>query len=106
MLVGLAEFFGVTLDFLILGRESTSLHDVEDERQSMAHYVDWTLADVRERTSAHTWFVSRIGQAVAERIDEVAREVHHDWIRGDQRCPHSGPPPHNDTSVDTVPHLP
>ena len=27
-------------------------------------------------------------------------------VRGDQRCPHSGPPPHNDASVDTVPHLP
>ena len=27
-------------------------------------------------------------------------------VRGDQRCPHSGPHPHNDASADTVPHLP
>ncbi len=71
----LAEFFGVSLDYLVLGKERPADLTVTDERQSMAHYVDWTLADVRERTSAHIWFVSRIGQAVAEHIDAIAKDL-------------------------------
>lgn len=68
----LADFFGVTLDFLIMGKETPR---GAIESQSMAHYVDWTLADVRERTSAHTWFVTRIGHALANQIDEIAKGV-------------------------------
>ncbi len=71
----LADFFGVSLDYLVLGKEDAGGGSVADERQSMAHYVDWTLADVRERTSAHTWFVSRIGQAVAEQMDRIAQDI-------------------------------
>lgn len=72
----LADFFGVSLDYLVRGREpSGPPGGLADERDSMAHHVDWTLADVRQRTSAHTWFVTRIGQAIAEKMDEVAMEV-------------------------------
>lgn len=69
----LADFFGVTLDYLILGR--TAQRDPGDEREAMARYVDWTLADVQARTGAHTWLVTRIGQVIAAEIDDAARRV-------------------------------
>ena len=69
----LAEFFGVTLDYLVLGKETPSA--ISDESQSMARYVDWTLADMQARTGAHTWLVTRVGQAVAGRIEEIARDI-------------------------------
>ncbi len=69
----LAEFFGVTLDYLVLGKQMPTA--MPDESQSMARYVDWTLADMQARTGAHTWLVTRVGQAVAGRIDEIARDI-------------------------------
>jgi len=72
----LADFFGVSLDYLVRGREPSGTASVlVDERDVMARHVDWTIADVRERASAHAWFVSRIGQAIAEKMDEVALDV-------------------------------
>lgn len=69
----LADFFGVTLDYLVLGKEVE--RPISDESQSMARYVDWTLADMQARTGAQTWLLTRVGQAIVQRMDEITKEV-------------------------------
>lgn len=72
-LVGLAHFFGVSLDYLLLGKE-TSGPPPEDARPYV-RYVDWALADVQNRVAYHDWLIGKIGRRIAERIDQVALEL-------------------------------
>jgi transcriptional regulator with XRE-family HTH domain len=67
-LVGLADFFGVSIDYLMRGE---SPHRGASE-QSITRYVDWALADIQSRTGAKAWLTARIGDSLAERIQDVA----------------------------------
>jgi hypothetical protein len=72
-LVGLAHFFGVSLDYLLLGKEASA--PPPEEARPFVRYVDWALADVQDRISSHNWLVGRIGHRIAQRIDDVARDL-------------------------------
>lgn len=69
-LIDLAEFFDVSLDYLILGTESS--RPVVGENRSIARYVDMTLANIQSRNDAKTWLMARIGDALVERVEEAA----------------------------------
>jgi transcriptional regulator with XRE-family HTH domain len=70
-LLAMAEFFDVSLDYLVYGRPTSSLIDYGP----LYRYVDHALADVQARGSRHSAVVARIGRVLAERIDLVAAEL-------------------------------
>ncbi|HEX4722433.1 MAG TPA: helix-turn-helix domain-containing protein [Pseudonocardiaceae bacterium] len=70
-LVALAEFFGVSLDYLVYGEPIGTVVD----HGPLARYVNQALADVQARASQHTALVGRIGRMLADRIDNVAKEL-------------------------------
>lgn len=70
-LVALAEFFGVSLDYLVYGEPASAPID----HGPLAKYVEHALADVQSRTSRHSELVSRIGRLLSDRIDDVAHEL-------------------------------
>jgi transcriptional regulator with XRE-family HTH domain len=72
-LIDLAEFFGVTLDYLILRRETPRA--APDDSRSMARYVDWALADVQAKVGQRSWLITRVGQVLAEQIDQAVEKV-------------------------------
>ena len=73
VLLRLASFFGVTLDFLVYGREMDGRAAVD--YGPLARYIDISLAGVQEHTARHSALVARIGRAVGESIDHVAAAV-------------------------------
>jgi transcriptional regulator with XRE-family HTH domain len=70
-LLALAEFFDVSLDYLVYGQPSRS----ETQYEPVVRYVDHALADVQARGSRHSAIVARIGRVLADRIDHVASEL-------------------------------
>lgn len=70
-LVALADFFGVSLDYLVFGGPTRTTVD----HGPLARHVDRALAEVQTRAHRHSALVTRIGRVLADRIDEVAREV-------------------------------
>jgi transcriptional regulator with XRE-family HTH domain len=70
-LVALAEFFGVSLDYLVYGEPIGTIVD----HGPLARYVNQALADVQARASRHTALVGRIGRMLADQIDNVAKEL-------------------------------
>jgi Helix-turn-helix len=70
-LLALADFFGVSLDYLVYGQPTSSVIDYGP----LARYVDHALADVQARGSRHSAIVARIGRVLADRIDDVAAEL-------------------------------
>jgi transcriptional regulator with XRE-family HTH domain len=70
-LVGLADFFGVSLDYLVYGEPATSPVDPAPT----VRYVEQALMDVRTRTSRHSDLVARIGRLLGERINDVATDI-------------------------------
>lgn len=70
-LLALADFFGVSLDYLVYGEPVSTPIDYGP----VARYVDHALADVQARTSRHSELMARIGRVIADRVDEVAREL-------------------------------
>jgi transcriptional regulator with XRE-family HTH domain len=70
-LLAIAEFFDVSLDYLVYGSPTSSLIDYGP----LYRYVDHALADVQAYGSRHSAVVARIGRVLADRIDEVAREL-------------------------------
>jgi transcriptional regulator with XRE-family HTH domain len=70
-LLAIAEFFDVSLDYLVYGRPISSLIDYGP----LYRYVDHALADVQARGSRHSAVVARIGRVLADRIDAVAAEL-------------------------------
>ena len=70
-LLALADFFDVSLDYLVYGTPTSSLIDYGP----LYRYVDHALADVQARGSRHSAVVARIGRVLADRIDEVAAEL-------------------------------
>jgi transcriptional regulator with XRE-family HTH domain len=74
IMVDLASFFGVTLDYLMLGKD-VSRPAPSDESRSMQRYLDWALADVQAKVGQRAWLTTRVGQALAEHIDEAVDRV-------------------------------
>lgn len=70
-LVALADFFGVSLDYLVFGTPSGALVD----ESPTARYVDTALADVQARARRHSDLMARIGRVLADRVDAVAHEL-------------------------------
>jgi transcriptional regulator with XRE-family HTH domain len=71
-LVAIADFFDVSLDYLVYGQPASS--SVIDYGP-LYRYVDHALADVQARGSRHTAVVARIGRMLADRLDDVAGEL-------------------------------
>jgi transcriptional regulator with XRE-family HTH domain len=70
-LLAIADFFDVSLDYLVYGTPTSSLVDYGP----LYRYVDHALADVQARGSRHSAVVARIGRVLADRINEVAAEL-------------------------------
>jgi len=70
-LVALADFFGVSLDYLVYGEPVSAPVD----NGPLARYVEHALDDIQARARRHSDLASRIGRVLADRIDEVAEEL-------------------------------
>jgi transcriptional regulator with XRE-family HTH domain len=70
-LVALADFFHVSLDYLVWGDPVEGPVDPGP----VAKYMEHALADVQARTSRHSDLVTRIGRVLADRVDEVAKAL-------------------------------
>ena len=70
-LLAIAEFFDVSLDYLVYGSPAGSLIDYGP----LYRYVDHALADVQARGSRHSAVAARIGRVLADRINDVAAEL-------------------------------
>jgi transcriptional regulator with XRE-family HTH domain len=70
-LLAIADFFDVSLDYLVYGTPTSSLIDYGP----LYRYVDHALAEVQARGSRHSAVVARIGRVLADRIDAVAAEL-------------------------------
>lgn len=70
VLVALADFFGVSLDYLVLGREQTA---TTDHTATVTRFVDSAISDIQGRTASQAWMVGRIGQILAAYVDEAAK---------------------------------
>ena len=70
-LVALADFFGVSLDYLVYGEPVSTPVD----HGAIARYVEQALMDVRVRTNRHAAVVARIGRLLVDRITDVANEI-------------------------------
>ena len=70
-LVALADFFGVSLDYLVYGEPTSTPVDPGP----IAKYVEQALMDVRSRTNRHSELVARIGRLLMDHVDDVAKEV-------------------------------
>jgi transcriptional regulator with XRE-family HTH domain len=73
-LLALADFFDVSLDYLVYG-QPTSPTDRLIDYGPIYRYVDHALADVQARGNRHSAVVARIGRVLADRIDSVAEEL-------------------------------
>ena len=70
-LTALADFFNVTLDYLVYGEPMRA----PDDHTSIARYVEHAFNDIQSRTSRHSDLVARISRLLVDRIDEVATEI-------------------------------
>lgn len=70
-LVALADFFGVSLDYLVFGEPSRKTVD----HDPLARHVGRALTEMQVRSNRHSALVTRIGRVLADRVDEVAQEV-------------------------------
>jgi transcriptional regulator with XRE-family HTH domain len=73
-LLAIANFFDVSLDYLVYGQPASSSGSSTDYGP-LYRYVDHALADVQARGSRHTAVVARIGRMLGDRIDEVAKDL-------------------------------
>jgi transcriptional regulator with XRE-family HTH domain len=73
-LVRLADFFRVSLDYLVLGEQSAPPTPATDYGP-LARYIDLSLARLQAQSDERVDLVARIGRALAEQIEHVAREV-------------------------------
>lgn len=70
-LVALANFFGVSLDYLVFGQPVGAPVD----HGPMLRYIDRALSDSHARASRHSDLVTRIGRVLADRVDAVAHNL-------------------------------
>jgi transcriptional regulator with XRE-family HTH domain len=70
-LLALADFFDVSLDYLVYGEPTST----RDGPAPVARYVEQAFMKVQSRANRHSDLVARIGRLLADRIDNVAKEV-------------------------------
>jgi transcriptional regulator with XRE-family HTH domain len=70
-LVALANFFGVSLDYLVFGEIVSAPVD----NGPLARYVEHALADAQSRANRHSDLLARIGRVLADRVNDVALEM-------------------------------
>jgi transcriptional regulator with XRE-family HTH domain len=70
-LTALADFFGVSLDYLVYGEPVSAAVDAGP----LARYVESALTEVQARASRHADLLGRIGRVLTDRIDAVALEL-------------------------------
>jgi transcriptional regulator with XRE-family HTH domain len=70
-LLTLADFFGVSLDYLVYGEPASTPVD----HGPIARYVEQALHEVQAQTNRHSDLVARIGRLLVDRIDNVANEI-------------------------------
>ena len=68
-LLALADFFEVSLDYLVYGELATTPTDPAP----LARYVRQVLSDERARTTRHAELVARLCRLIMDRIDEATR---------------------------------
>lgn len=71
-LLDIAEFFGVSLDYLVYGEPTTS---GPVDYGPVFRYFDHALASVQAQGKRRDVVVTRIGRMLTDRIDEVAAEL-------------------------------
>jgi transcriptional regulator with XRE-family HTH domain len=71
-LVAIADFFDVSLDYLVYGQPTGSSRT---DYGPLYRYFDHALADVQARGNRHNAVVTRMGRMLADRIDDVAAEL-------------------------------
>jgi len=70
-LAELADFFGVSLDYLVYGEPVSTPID----HDPIARYVEQALTDVQARSNRHSNLVARIGRLLVDRINDIATEI-------------------------------
>jgi len=70
-LVALADFFGVSLDYLVYGEVGGAPSD----HGPLAKYIEHALTDVQTRASRHSDLLARIGRVLTDRINDVAKDL-------------------------------
>ena len=73
-LVRLADFFRVSLDYLVLGEQPVPAAPAADYGP-LARSIDLSLARLQAQSDERVDLVARIGRALAEQIEHVARGV-------------------------------
>lgn len=73
VLVDLANFFNVSLDYLVLGVERRESET--PDYGPLARYVDLSLARVQDQANRHSALVARVGRALADRVNSIASEL-------------------------------
>jgi len=71
-LLAIADLFDVSLDYLVYGQPTGGS---ATDYGPLYSYFDHTLAESEARRSRHTAVVARIGRMLADRIDEVAKDL-------------------------------
>jgi transcriptional regulator with XRE-family HTH domain len=73
VLMALADFFAVSLDFLVFGEQPGQVHPVD--YGPLGRYIDKALFDAQVRNDERTATVARIAQRLSEQMDRVAQEI-------------------------------
>lgn len=72
-LIRLANFFDVSLDYLVFGTDSVRPETIDPG--PVASYVDTALTELQRRTADHANMVGRISRILASTVDEAARQA-------------------------------
>ena len=71
ILVSLANFFEVSLDYLVFGEPTPSSPD----HGALLRYLEVTLAEAQAQVRRETDLVTRMGRVIVDRIKSVAQEL-------------------------------
>ncbi|WP_216894049.1 helix-turn-helix domain-containing protein [Nocardia alni] len=92
VLVRLADFFGVSLDYLVYGDQIRS--SAPPDLGPLVRYVDVSVSRAQEVTRQHSAVVSRVGRVLAEQIDAAVMSA----VEGDRPI-FAGLLPDDDTTI-------
>jgi transcriptional regulator with XRE-family HTH domain len=74
VLIEIATVFGVSLDYLLLGRDPAK-PPISEETRSLQRYLDWALADVQAKVGQRSWMAMQVGRVLGEQIDKAVAET-------------------------------
>lgn len=73
VLVTLANFFGVSVDYLLTGNEPT--RPLGDDSRAVMRHVDWTLGSLQSKIGSRAAMAARVGDVLAHKIGEAMDQV-------------------------------